>query len=183
MTSQSVQANQRRVVVVGGVAGGMSAAARLRRLDEYAEILVLERDDYVSFANCGLPYHIGGEIENREALLLQTPQSLSESLALDVRTGHEVMAIERETKRVRVVERATGRTYHEAVRPARAGDGRETAEAAACPASTTRASSRCDRFPTWTRSRPWWTAVRAARSSSVAATSGWRSPKRCATAG
>ena len=113
MTSQSMQNARRRVVVVGGVAGGMSAAARLRRLDERAEIIVLERDDYVSFANCGLPYHISGEIEDREALLLQTPQSLSESLALDVRTGHEVVAIEREAKRVRVVERATGRSYHE----------------------------------------------------------------------
>jgi NADPH-dependent 2,4-dienoyl-CoA reductase/sulfur reductase-like enzyme/rhodanese-related sulfurtransferase len=91
----------------------MSAAARLRRLDEHAEIVVLERDDYVSFANCGLPYHIGGEIEEREALLLQTPQSLAESLALDVRTGHEVVAIERAAQRVRVVERATGRTYFE----------------------------------------------------------------------
>jgi NADPH-dependent 2,4-dienoyl-CoA reductase/sulfur reductase-like enzyme len=114
MTSQSMQNTSRRVVVVGGVAGGMSAAARLRRLDERAEILVLERDDYVSFANCGLPYHIGGEIEDRGALLLQTPQSLSESLALQVRTGHEVVAIEREAKRVRVVERGTGRSYHEA---------------------------------------------------------------------
>ena len=113
MTSQSTEKTPRKVVVVGGVAGGMSAAARLRRLDERAEILVLERDDYVSFANCGLPYHIGGEIEERAALLLQTPQSLCESLALDVRTGHEVVAIEREAKQVRVVERATGRTYHE----------------------------------------------------------------------
>ena len=61
-----------KVVVVGGVAGGMSAAARLRRLAEDAEIVVLERDDYVSFANCGLPYHIGGEITKRSSLLLQT---------------------------------------------------------------------------------------------------------------
>ena len=113
MTSESNRGARRRVVVVGGVAGGMSAAARLRRLDERAQILVLERDDYVSFANCGLPYHIGGEIEDREALLLQTPQSLAESLALDVRTGHEVVAIERAARRVRVVERATGRAYEE----------------------------------------------------------------------
>ncbi len=84
-----------RVIVVGGVAGGMSAAARLRRLDEAAEIVVFERDDYVSFANCGLPYHIGGDIETREALLLQTPQSLSDSLNLDVRVGHEVTSIDR----------------------------------------------------------------------------------------
>ncbi len=87
-----------KVVVVGGVAGGMSAAARLRRLDEQADIVVLERDDYVSFANCGLPYHIGGDIEDRDALLLQTPKSLRESLALDVRTAHEVLAIDRQSK-------------------------------------------------------------------------------------
>ena len=82
-----------KVVVVGGVAGGMSAAARLRRLAEDAEIVVLERDDYVSFANCGLPYHIGGEIQKRSSLLLQTPKSLADSLALEVRTGHEVVGI------------------------------------------------------------------------------------------
>ncbi len=101
-----------KVVVIGGVAGGMSAAARLRRLDETAEIVVLERDPYVSFANCGLPYHIGGDIEDREALLLQTPESLRESLALDVRTGHEVTSIDREARRVSVVD-GTGLEYSE----------------------------------------------------------------------
>lgn len=94
-----------KVVVVGGVAGGMSAAARLRRLDEQAEIVVLERDDYVSFANCGLPYHIGGDITERDALLLQTPQSLSDSLNLDVRIGHEVIGIDAERHAVSVRER------------------------------------------------------------------------------
>jgi NADPH-dependent 2,4-dienoyl-CoA reductase/sulfur reductase-like enzyme/rhodanese-related sulfurtransferase len=98
---------QMKVVVVGGVAGGMSFAARARRLAEDAEIVVLERDPYVSYANCGLPYHLGGEISDRDALLLHTPQSLAESLALDVRTGHEVLAID-------VRERATGRDYREA---------------------------------------------------------------------
>ena len=62
-----------KIVIVGGVAAGMSAAARARRLDEHASIVVLERDDYVSFANCGLPYYLGGDIEDREDLLLQTP--------------------------------------------------------------------------------------------------------------
>ena len=103
-----------KVVVVGGVAGGMSAAARLRRLDEQADIVVLERDDYVSFANCGLPYHIGGDITERDALLLQTPLSLRESLGLDVRTGHEVLAIDREGKSVSVRDRLTGEEYAEA---------------------------------------------------------------------
>ena len=83
-----------RIVVVGGVAGGMSAAARARRLAEDAEIVVLERGEYVSFANCGLPYHVSDEIPRREALLLQTPESLRAALDLDVRTGHEVVAVD-----------------------------------------------------------------------------------------
>jgi NADPH-dependent 2,4-dienoyl-CoA reductase/sulfur reductase-like enzyme/rhodanese-related sulfurtransferase len=90
----------RRVVVVGGVAGGMSAAARLRRLDESAHIVVLERGGEVSFANCGLPYHVGGEIPHRDALLLHTPESLRESLDLDVRVRHDVRSIDREAKTV-----------------------------------------------------------------------------------
>ncbi|MCX6432227.1 MAG: FAD-dependent oxidoreductase [Actinobacteria bacterium] len=102
-----------KVVVVGGVAGGMSAAARLRRLDEQADIVVLERDDYVSFANCGLPYHIGGDITERDALLLQTPVSLRESLGLDVRTGHEVLSIDRSGRTVTVRNRHTGDEYAE----------------------------------------------------------------------
>ena len=100
--------------MVGGVAGGMSFAARARRLAEDAEIVVLERDPYVSYANCGLPYHLGGEIADRDALLLHTPQSLAKSLALDVRTGHEVLAIDPAGQTVLVRERATGRDYHEA---------------------------------------------------------------------
>ena len=103
-----------KAVVVGGVAGGMSFAARARRLAEDAEIVVLERDPYVSYANCGLPYHLGGEIGDRDALFLHTPQSLAKSLALDVRTGHEVLAIDPAGRTVAVRERATGRDYHEA---------------------------------------------------------------------
>lgn len=83
-----------RIVVVGGVAGGMSAAARARRLDEAAEVVVLERGEHVSFANCGLPYHVGGEIAEADRLLVQTPRSLRASLALDVRTGHDVTAVD-----------------------------------------------------------------------------------------
>ncbi|MFC6239201.1 FAD-dependent oxidoreductase [Longivirga aurantiaca] len=90
----------RRVVVVGGVAGGMSAAARLRRLDESAQIVVLERGGEVSFANCGLPYHVGGEIPHRDALLLHTPDSLESSLDLDVRVHHDVRSIDREGRTV-----------------------------------------------------------------------------------
>ena len=102
-----------KVVVVGGVAGGMSAAARLRRLDENADIVVFERDDYVSFANCGLPYHIGGDIKERDALLLQTPDSLRAALALDVHTGHEVLSIDRAAKTVTVRERRADREFVE----------------------------------------------------------------------
>ena len=89
---------RRRIVVVGGVAGGMSFAARARRLDETAEIVVLERGAHVSFANCGLPYHVGGEIPDADRLLVQTPESLRAALALDVRTGHDVTGLDTERR-------------------------------------------------------------------------------------
>ncbi|MFE7408340.1 FAD-dependent oxidoreductase [Isoptericola sp. NPDC057559] len=97
----------RRIVVVGGVAGGMSCAARARRLDEQAEIVVLERGAHVSFANCGLPYHVGGEIPDADELLVQTPASLRASLDLDVRTGHDVTAVDT-GRRVVVARTAEG---------------------------------------------------------------------------
>ena len=87
-----------RIVIIGGVAGGMSAATRLRRLDESAQIVVLERSGYVSFANCGLPYHVGGVIPEREQLLLQTPESLAARFALDVRVKTEATEIDRRRK-------------------------------------------------------------------------------------
>ena len=102
-----------KTVIVGGVAAGASTGARLRRLDESAEIVVLERDHYVSFANCGLPYHIGGVIPDRDSLLLQTPESLARSLALDVRTGQDVIRIDRDAKEVEVRDLARERTYRE----------------------------------------------------------------------
>jgi NADPH-dependent 2,4-dienoyl-CoA reductase/sulfur reductase-like enzyme/rhodanese-related sulfurtransferase len=91
-----------RIVIVGGVAGGMSAAARARRLNEHAEIIVLEQGAYVSFANCGLPYHLSGEIAQRNELLLHTPASLAASLNLDVRTGHRVTGIDRHSQKVTI---------------------------------------------------------------------------------
>jgi len=100
----------RRVLIVGGVAGGMSAATRLRRLDEAAEIVVFERSGYVSFANCGLPYYVGGVIEKRSSLLLQTPESLAARFAIDVRVNHEVVAIDRASQTVTVRHTRTGET-------------------------------------------------------------------------
>ena len=100
-----------RVVVVGGVAGGMSAAARLRRRDESAEIIVLERSKYVSFANCGLPYYVGGDIEDSAKLLLHTPQSLKAALNLDVRVNSEVTAIDPDAHSVTVANSDTGEAY------------------------------------------------------------------------
>ncbi len=91
-----------RIVIVGAVAGGMSAAARARRLDETAEIIVFEKGSYVSFTNCGLPYHVGGEIASQEALLLHTPETLRSSLHLDVRVNTEVTGIDRAAQTVTV---------------------------------------------------------------------------------
>lgn len=99
------------IVIVGGVAGGMSAATRLRRLDEQAEIIVIERSGHVSFANCGLPYYVGGIIEQRGALLLQTPASLGARFGLDVRVRHEVISIDREASSVQVRDLGSGAVY------------------------------------------------------------------------
>ncbi|MBN1138073.1 MAG: FAD-dependent oxidoreductase [Anaerolineae bacterium] len=102
-----------KVVIVGGVAGGASTAARLRRLDERAEIVILERGPYVSFANCGLPYHIGGVIPDRRRLVLQTPQDLKARFNVEVRIRHEVLQIDRPAKEVVVRDLDTGNAYRE----------------------------------------------------------------------
>ncbi|WP_344806852.1 FAD-dependent oxidoreductase [Microlunatus ginsengisoli] len=99
--------HRRRTVIVGGVAAGMSAATRLRRLDEQREIVVFERGEHVSFANCGLPYHVGGVIADRDDLLLQTPERLHERFALDVRTRHEVLGIDLAARTVTVLDLRT----------------------------------------------------------------------------
>ena len=95
-----------RVVIIGGVAGGMSAAARLRRLDATAEIVVLERSGNVSYANCGLPYYVGGIIQNEDALLLQTPENLHKRFRLDVRVNTEVVEINKSKKEIVAVDHA-----------------------------------------------------------------------------
>jgi NADPH-dependent 2,4-dienoyl-CoA reductase/sulfur reductase-like enzyme/rhodanese-related sulfurtransferase len=101
------------IVIVGGVAGGASAAMRARRMNERARIIILERDSYVSFANCGLPYYVGGEIKDREKLLVAKPSLIARRFRVEVRTHHEVVAIDRTAKIVSVREHETGRTYEE----------------------------------------------------------------------
>ena len=101
------------IVIVGGVAGGASAAARARRLCEDCEIIMFERGPHVSFANCGLPYFVGGEIAEQDSLLVQTPESLMARFNLDVRIKTEVIGIDRAARRIRVRELETGREYEQ----------------------------------------------------------------------
>ena len=103
--------NKKRIVIVGGVAGGASAAARARRLCEECEIVVFERGPYVSFANCGLPYFVGGEIIEQDSLLLQTPATLRARFNLDVRVSTDVLSIDRTAQVINVRELATAREY------------------------------------------------------------------------
>ncbi len=102
-----------KTLIIGGVAGGATAAARLRRRDEHMEILILDKGEYISYANCGLPYHIGNVIEDRGALLLQSPQTMKAKLNIDVRLRSEVTEILPEEKAVRVKNAETGETYTE----------------------------------------------------------------------
>ncbi|EMD1209687.1 FAD-dependent oxidoreductase [Vibrio sp. Vb2354] len=102
-----------KIVIIGGVAGGASAAARARRLSEDAEIIVFERGPFVSFANCGLPYHIGGDIQERSKLLLQTPESFLARFNVDVRVMNEVVSINRQDKTVTVNNLLDGSEYQE----------------------------------------------------------------------
>lgn len=103
----------KRILIVGGVAGGMSAATRLRRLDEFADVVVFERGPFVSFANCGLPYHLGGEIADRGKLIVQSPQWLKQVFKLDVRANTEVVSIDRGAKTVLARNVTTGETSAE----------------------------------------------------------------------
>ncbi|BCK86107.1 pyridine nucleotide-disulfide oxidoreductase family protein [Dysosmobacter sp. NSJ-60] len=102
-----------KVVIVGGVAGGATAAARIRRLDEQAEIVAFERSGYISYANCGLPYYIGGVITDQAELTLQTPESFWQRFRVDMRVRHEVIAIHPERKAVSVRNLSTGETFEE----------------------------------------------------------------------
>ena len=103
----------KKVVIVGGVAGGATTAARLRRLDEQTEIVMIERGEYISFANCGLPYYIGGAIQERDALLVQTVEGMSKKFNMDIRNLSEVTRIDRERKVVEIKNLKTSETYEE----------------------------------------------------------------------
>ncbi len=102
-----------KVIIIGGVAGGATAAARIRRLDEKAQITVFERSGFVSYANCGLPYYVGGVITKKEELTLQTPQSFRERFNIDVRTAHEVTDIDADNRTVTVRDLRTGRVFED----------------------------------------------------------------------
>ncbi|NRA84310.1 MAG: FAD-dependent oxidoreductase [Gammaproteobacteria bacterium] len=102
-----------KILIVGGVAGGASAAARARRLDEHADIIMFEKDQHISFANCGFPYHISGDIEDYDALLLQTPQSFNARFKVDVRVNNEVIAIDKANKTITVKDHIKDITYQE----------------------------------------------------------------------
>jgi NADPH-dependent 2,4-dienoyl-CoA reductase/sulfur reductase-like enzyme len=102
-----------KILIVGGVAGGATAATRLRRLSEQDEIIILERSGYVSFANCGLPYYLGGVIKERERLLQETPETLKAKFNLDVRIHQEVLAIDRAKQTVSIKKLEDGSIYEE----------------------------------------------------------------------
>ena len=103
----------KKILIVGGVAGGATVAARLRRLDETSNIIMFERGEYISFANCGLPYYIGQVITERDALLVQTVEGMSKRFNLDIRNFSEVTAIDPDKKEVTVKNVQTGQEYKE----------------------------------------------------------------------
>ncbi|MBR4393473.1 MAG: FAD-dependent oxidoreductase, partial [Oscillospiraceae bacterium] len=102
-----------KTVIIGGVASGAACAARLRRLDEKAEIVLLERGEYISFANCALPYYLSDTVKSRDSLLVQTPAAMKSKYRIDVRTFHEAMSIDRERKTVSILDRRSGEAYEE----------------------------------------------------------------------
>ena len=156
-------------LIVGGVAGGASCAARLRRMDEHAEIFVFERSGDVSFANCGLPYYLGGAIADRRQLLLATPERFRDFFNIEVRTRHEVRRIDRAEPDHRGAKPSDGRRRRRAIRRPGARPGRRAAAAAAAghrPArhfrraqpGRHRRNPRVDRPPPASIG-PWWSAA------------------------
>ena len=113
MKANGTDAKAKKIVIVGGVAGGMSAAARARRISEESQIIIFERSGYVSYANCGLPYYLGGEIESQDDLIVVTPEALKKKLNLDIRTSSEVVSIDPQSKVVSVKELNASKIYDE----------------------------------------------------------------------
>ena len=105
--------DKKRILIVGGVAGGASCAARARRLSETAEIIMFDRGEYVSFANCGLPYYVGNVIKKEKSLLMATPELFRDRFEIQVRLNSEVLAIDRENRRIQVNDLKSGETYFE----------------------------------------------------------------------
>ena len=103
----------KKIIIVGGVAGGATALARLRRLDESAKIILFEKGDFVSFANCGLPYYLGGVIKNRDSIFVTNIESIKGKYNVDIRNFSEVTKIDREQKRVKVKNVISGDEYYE----------------------------------------------------------------------
>ena len=102
-----------KYIIVGAVAGGASTAARIRRLDEHAEIIIFEKGEYISFANCGLPYYIGDVIKDRNKLFVQTAAAFNQRFNIDVRVKTEVTAINASAKTITAVKQVTGEVYEE----------------------------------------------------------------------
>ncbi len=163
-----------KLIIVGGVAGGASAAARARRLSEEAEIILFERGPDVSFANCGLPYYLGGTISQREKLLVTTAQRLHERFNLDVRTLTSVEAIDRAARKVRVPRTRYRPRVRRKLRQADSLPRRLRRSGRRFPASTCPASIRCEIWMIPTRSRPESTGAFGKRPSSARVSSGWR---------
>ncbi len=127
-----------KTLIIGGVAGGASVAARLRRLDEQTEIIILERGEYISFANCGLPYYIGDVITKKEYLVLQTPQSFDARFRVEVRVFSEAVAIHPDKKTVTVKNLRTGDCYEESYDKLVLSPGAEPIRPAFVPADSDR---------------------------------------------
>ena len=140
--------SRKKIVIVGGVAGGASCAARCRRLDESAEIIVIDRGPYVSFANCGLPYYVGDVIKDESKLLVANAALFNERFNIEVRTQNEALAIDRAAKEIEVKELTTGRVYRERYDALVLSPGRCSFAAPLCRAWILRGCSSCARSPT-----------------------------------
>lgn len=149
--------SKKKYLIIGGVAGGATAAARIRRLSEQAEIILLERGEHISYANCGLPYYIGGVIQQRDRLFVQTPAAFARRFNIDVRTQSEATSIDPERQEVSI-RRADGSSYTERYDELLLSLGLH--RCVPSQGSTSRGSSPCAMSPTRTGSRPIWRDIR-----------------------